>query len=166
MRIEDMLPLIDYKISEGTDYLWPCFGENCRQLHFLDVQGRDFGELVHNRAGDILFIAFTYIDNSKYTAYHWVDPAYREAYSKECETRHIDTNRYDSANLSIELEVEQDALSKISAIYRLEPFDKRILISVDLPEKTIAALTFMAQLNNRSIDDEVCHLLSEYLKKQ
>lgn len=166
MKLEQILPLIEYKISEGTDYLWPCFGEQCWQLSFLDVEGRELGQLVHNRSGEVLFIAFTYVDNSKYTAYHWVEPECKEAYLKECAKREVDINRYDSDNLSIELELQEDVFQKLAAIYKMEIFDKRILVSMELPEKTLESLNLMAQENNRTLDDEVNHLLSEYIKKQ
>lgn len=160
MKLEDILPLIDYSISEATSYLWPCFGNHCRLWSFVDCEGRDFGSCVVNECGQILLISFSFVDNSKYSAYYWLEPKYRQVYLDECKVRQIDPDKYTDGILAIELEESQDVFEKISAIYKLAPFDKSILLSIELSTKHFDALNELALKNGLTLEQQIHNIIS------
>ena len=133
--LKDFLEAIDYRITEGSEYGWKCYGEN---THRIERQSGD------NHLGNTVTCVFDtkehFVyeleawDNANNRVYRWIHPDYIKAYKKACKKHDVRfENAFDDVNF-IDLDVESDILEKVTAITNDEPYDERVQIEVDFAE--------------------------------
>jgi hypothetical protein len=88
ITIKHFLEVTDYKISEGSEYLWDNFGPRCRRLEYWD--GDSFNtSILYDTATQKVYQMETH-DYTEPASYRWTCPEYVESFLKENENRGID----------------------------------------------------------------------------
>jgi hypothetical protein len=90
MKLKKILKLFDYRISEGSEFLWDCFGPNAR---YLDFNGPDSMQNSVGVVYDTITTKVYQIDfccESVDDVYTWVDPEYEVAHHRECTARNVE----------------------------------------------------------------------------
>lgn len=163
MQLKDFLETIDYRITEGSDYQWNCFGFHA---HYLDHWN---GE----QNGASLSVCFDKQDQTVYQvdahdyqnkrSYRWTNPAFEQAFKAECAERNCTDEAYEDVKF-IELESEDDWLTKARAIFLGEEYDTRVTMAVDFTDEEL--LTYMKAAHDRDItfNQFVEEALAEALK--
>lgn len=133
--------MIEYKITEGESYYWPCFGSNSR---IIDYRSQDrvnevSASLVFDSVDQTCYQAEVY-DYSTDNFYRWTHPEFVDRYKAECAARNIEFSQAFDDKEFVDLEVADDFLEKGSAIVRGLPYDERISIPVDIPEDVLFEL--------------------------
>lgn len=67
---------------------------------------------------------------------------------------------------NVVLEVMEDILEKLSAIAKHEPYDPRILISVDMSPEELEKITYAAMHAGMSVEDFIIKAVEEKIKKE
>lgn len=165
ITIKDFMECIDYRVSEGSDYGWNCFGPNSHQLDFWNGKhGGDGGASV-----SIVFDTKTQVvyqmeawDNDADRAYRWINPLWVGAYTLETNTRGIPFDDAGDINF-IDLEETQDMLKKARAIAKGEEYDTRVTISVELEDDVAYAIMKLAHEADLTFNLYVERLLRDYI---
>jgi hypothetical protein len=145
ITLKDFMQVTDYRITEGSDYGWSCYGNNA---YTLDSWNGD------NDKGHSIVVTFDRVTQEVYEAqihdyrnergYRLFNPAYKAAHDAEAESRNVSHKEaWDEVDY-VDLDVDSDFMEKAAAVVADEDYDTRIKISVDLPEEDLFALMKMA----------------------
>jgi hypothetical protein len=151
ITIKEWMELVDYKITEGGDYGWQCFGPNAYRL--------DSWNGVHGKGGYSFSIVFSTksqkvyeVSTCDYTndrAYRMINPDYVKKHIKEAKARNVNLNEaWDDVDY-VDLDVVDDFIQKCLAIRAGEDYDTRVQVPVDFSDEEL--LHYMKIAHERDI---------------
>jgi hypothetical protein len=164
ITIKDFMEVVDYRITEGSDYLWKCFGPNVHSLDCWngDHEGFSVGIVFDTKTTTVY--KFEAHDYSKQNSYRWVHPDWREIYENEAKNRGVDnTQAYDDVTY-IDIDLAEDILEKASCIVAGIDYDERIRVPLDLPDSILNKLFRLAHEQDITLNELVENILREELK--
>jgi hypothetical protein len=146
ITMREFMELVDYKITEGSSYLWNCYGHNAYCL--------DSWNGVHGKGGYSFSIVFStktqkvyevsVCDYTNDRAYRMINPNYIKKFNKENVIRGLDRNcAWDDIKF-IDLETVDDFIQKALAIKAGESYDTRVELPLELDDETSFKLMKMA----------------------
>ncbi len=166
MNIQQVFNAISYRIVESTPFLYHCFGANePRSYSFSNKNNEPCGSFVADAAGRVyeLSVDNGAYDDDKTRCYRWVDPDFEEALFAEIREHDSDpTIAWDEVKY-IEIEVEEDILTKTQAICNGLIFDTRIITPVDLTDQEFLMISKMAHERDITLNQMVEHIISEVI---
>jgi hypothetical protein len=166
ITVKDFLEVIDYKITEGSEYLWDCYGIN---VHRLEHQGENIHtgntvSCIFDTKNQMIYELQAW-DNSNDRIYRWIHPDYIKAHEKCCEEHNVDMkNALDNINF-IDLEVEEDILEKSKSIFNNQSYDERIMISIEMTDSELAKVARAAHELNITLNDFFEKALIDFVKQ-
>lgn len=148
---------IQYKVTEGSDYCWDCYGPTAHS--FDSWNGR------HDDGGYTITTVFDKQDQTVYQmeawdytnqrCYRWINPDFIDAYKAECKHRGIDfENAFDDIDF-IDLETEEDILSKARAIAAGEEYDTRVEVPLRMDDDQLFELMKQAHEQDKTLNQLV-----------
>jgi hypothetical protein len=149
ITIKQFFETIDYKISEGSEYLWSCFGTNCRSVGYWNDlhDGVSFDCLYDTKTQTVYQVQAH--DYANQRSYRWTHPDYVQAYRAEAEERGADVKEaYDDVNYT-DLELAEDWLDKAGKIFRGEEYSTKVSVPLDISDSVLFAM--MKQAHERDI---------------
>jgi hypothetical protein len=166
ITLQKFFETINYRISEGGDYGWNCYGPNAHQLSAWNG--------VHGKGGwsaNIVFSTKTQkvyeVDICDYTndrAYRVINPSKREKFQAESSQRgELGNQAWDDVDY-IDLEVEEDWLEKASAIIAGKDYDTRIQVPVDFTDEELLKYMKLAHEQDMTFNEFVTTALQEAIK--
>lgn len=83
ITLKDYFEAVDYRITEGGDYQWHCYGQNPYMLDAWngDLDGASAHVVFDTKTQEVYEVSVC--DYTKNEAFRWVNPAYFEALKKE-----------------------------------------------------------------------------------
>lgn len=166
MLLKDFLECIDYRITEGSEYLWNCFGNNTYQLDSWngDTDGNTIC-VVFDKKTQVVYEMQAW-DHARRRTYRWIHPDYIDAVKAEYARRNLDfTVSIDNEHF-VDLDVEADILEKASAISKNEEYDTRIQLELTLDDTEMFTLMTMAHERDLTLNQMVEHILTEMINKE
>jgi hypothetical protein len=163
ITIKDFMEVVDYRITEGSDYLWKCFGPNVHSLDCWngDHEGFSVGIVFDTKTTTVY--KFEAHDYSKQNSYRWVHPDWREIYENEAKNRGVDnTQAYDDVTY-IDIDLAEDILEKASCIVAGIDYDERIRVPLDLPDSVLNKLFRLAHEQDITLNEYVENILKAEL---
>ena len=154
---------VDYRITEGSDFGWRCFGPNtyCLDSWNGEQDGYSVGIIFDTKNQTVY--KFEAHDYSKENSYRWVHPDWREIYNNDAKNRGVDNKQaYDDVNF-IDLEVAEDMLEKVRAIVNGEDYDTRIQVPLDLPDSLLNKLFRLAHEQDVTLNEYIETILKAEL---
>jgi hypothetical protein len=131
ITLKDYIEAIEYRITEGSEYTWKCFGPNAR---YLDSHGPDLNQdysisAVFDSMDQTVYCvdAWDYRTNR---TYRWINPNYINAVKAESKKNNIDFYESYDGEKYIDIDVEEDILEKINAIVNGKEYDSRVKVPV------------------------------------
>jgi len=166
MTIKDFLEVINYRITEGSEYCWRCYGDNAHTLDYWSgVSDGESASIIFDTETQLVYET-TVSDYSSENSYRWIHPDYVEANKLECKQRGLTFGEaYDNVNF-IDLEVEEDFLEKARAIVNNEEYDTRVLIPLELSDSEIFTLMKLAHERDITLNQFIVELLEEVIKNE
>lgn len=161
ITIKDFMETVDYRITEGSEFGWQCFGPNthCLDCWNGDYEGFSIG-IVFDTKNTTVY-KFEAHDYSKGNSYRWVHPDWKEIYEKEAKNRGVDNSQaYDDVKY-IDVDLAEDILEKASCIVAGIDYDERIKVPLDLPESLINKLFRIAHDRDITLNELVEDILKE-----
>jgi hypothetical protein len=161
ITLKDFMETIDYKITEGSEYCWQCFGPNAYRL---DSWNQD-----HNgHTVSILFDTRTHVvyetnayDYKHNRAYRLINPIYKSAHENEAAERGVNADEaWDEVNY-VDLETAEDFLEKARAIVSGEDYDTRVAVPLTLDKDQMYELMTMAHERDVTLNQMVEALLRD-----
>lgn len=138
ITLKDYIEAIEYRITEGSEFSWKCYGPNAR---YLDCSGPELNQdysihAVFDSKDQTVYAieAWDYRNNREY---RWINPEYVSEHRKECKKNNIDPSETFDGNKFIDLEVPEDILGKINAIVNGQDYDSRVQVPVEFSDQEL-----------------------------
>jgi len=167
ITLKQWLELCEYKITEGSEYQWWCFGKN---VQTLDSWNGD------NENGYSLVIQFDRVDQTVYSveihdylnrqAYRIIHPDHLDAYKNECNSRGICFSEATDEYNFIDLDVDEDFMEKASVIIAGKVYSEKIMMPLTLPDNLMLQLCMLAHNEDVTLNEYVTMMLKEFIKEK
>lgn len=165
ISLKDFLETVEYRITEGSDYGWNCFGEYVHNLSYWsgDQDGQSLNVLFDTQNQTVYQVeAHDYLNRR---SYRWTNPDYIDAYKQAVKTNEIDDLAYDGVKYT-DLDVAEDWLEKARAIYLQRDYDTRVSVPLELPDNEIFQLMKMAHEQDVTLNELVEQILRDEIDKR
>lgn len=151
ITMKEWMELVDYKITEGSEYMWGCYGPNAYRL--------DSWNGVHGTGGFSFSIVFSTKTQKVYEvsaydytndrAYRMINPKNKEKHRKEALARDVNFNEAWDCVEYVDLDVDDDFIQKCLAIRAGEDYDTRVQVPVDFSDEEL--LQYMKMAHDRDM---------------
>lgn len=143
------MEICDYKITEGSEYCWQCFGPNAYRLDsWNQEQDGHTVSIIFDTRTHVVYEAAAY-DYQRNRAYRLINPDFKLAHDNEATERDVDINQaWDDVNY-VDLDVVDDFIQKAVAIVNDEDYDTRVSVPVDFTDEEL--LTYMKMAHDRDM---------------
>ena len=159
------MEMVQYRITEGSNYGWQCFGYNAYTLTSWDGdQGGSSFNITFDTSDQTVFMIEAH-DFSNNRAYRWFAPTYQSQYMQEVTGRGITDEAWEDVRY-VDLEVLDDWFEKATAIYNKEPYDQRVQMPIDFTDEEL--LKYMKAAHekdmtfNQFVEEALRHAIDEY----
>jgi hypothetical protein len=166
ITIKEWMELVDYKITEGSDYGWGCYGPNSFTL--------DSWNGVHGKGGYSFSIVFSTKSQKVYEvsmcdytndrAYRMINPKFQKKHAKEAESRNVNLNEAWDGVEYVDLDVLDDFIQKALAIKAGESYDTRVQVPVDFSDEDLLQYMKMAHERDMTFNEFVEEALRHALE--
>lgn len=147
------MEIVNYRITEGSDYQWQCFGHNAYRLDSWNGEqdGHTVSVLFDTQTQEVYQVeAFDYANER---AYRMTNPDYKADFDAECEDREIIDcawERDDGTTVEyVDIDVVEDFVEKARAIVAGEVYDTRVKVPVEFTDDEL--LTYMKMAHERDM---------------
>ncbi len=162
ITLKEWMEVVDYRITEGDDYTWHCFGDTAKPYSLSswngDHDGWSFNIIFDTGTQEVYMVeACDYKHNR---AYRMINPDWQQAYRDYAKTHnpeYVDT-AWDGVDF-VDLESDDDWFQKALAIRAGEDYDTRVSIPIDLPEHELMVLFKAAHERDMSFNQFVEEVL-------
>ena len=149
ITLKEWMELVDYRITEGSDYGWRCYGHD---VHMLDSwngeqDGHSFTVIFDTKTETVYEVQAH--DYSRNRAYRLINPEFTSSHELESKGRGIEINNaWDDVDY-IDLDVVDDFIQKGLSIRDGEEYDTRVQIEVNFDDAEL--LEYMKIAHDRDI---------------
>lgn len=165
MTMQRWMETVGYRITEGSDYGWQCYGPDAFMLDSWNGEqdGHSFTIIFDTRDQTVYEIQAHDYPNQR--AYRWVAESWRAAMQAEAATRSVlEKQAWDDVDY-VDLEVLNDMFEKITAIKAGVPYDTRVQVPIDLPDADLFMLMKMAHERDITLNQMVEIVLRAAIEK-
>ena len=160
------MELVDYRITEGSEYCWNCYGSNAYNLSYWnqDHDGHSFCITFDTRTHEVYEVQAC--DYKHDRAYRLINPDYKDEYNNESVDREINPNEaWDNVDY-VDLEVDDDFIQKSLSILSGEDYDTRVSVPVDFSDDELLKYMKMAHDRdmtfNEFVEEALRSMIDEY----
>lgn len=163
ITLKQFLETVNYRITEGYEYQWRCYGDRAYGLESWDGEqdGASFSVIFDQINQTVYQVEAHDLGNSR--AYRMINPQYAKAHADECASKGIDDVAYDGVKF-VDLETVEDFLEKATAIFNGEEYDTRVSVPVDLPDDTLFKLMKQAHERDITLNQHMENVLREVIE--
>ena len=149
ITMKEFMELVDYRITEGSNYGWQCYGDNAYMMDSWNGEqdGHSFTVIFDTKDQTVYEVqAHDYVHDR---AYRMINEDFLKKMKKESKRR--DVNRAEAWDdvRYIDLEVDDDFIQKCLAIRAGEDYDTRVSIPLDFSDEEL--LQYMKMAHERDI---------------
>ena len=168
ITMKEWMELVDYKITEGGEYGWECYGPNSYTLDSWNgvhgTGGYSFSIVFSTKSQKVYEVSMCDYTNNR--AYRMINPNNVEKHRKEAKSKSVLANQaWDDVDY-IDLEVDDDFIQKSLAIKAGEPYDTRVEVEIELEEDIQLELMKMAHERDITLNQMVEEILQGMIDKQ
>lgn len=167
ITMKEWMELVDYKITEGSDYGWQCYGDRAYQL--------DSWNGLHDNGGFSFCITFDTVNHTVYEvqahdytnqrAYRMINPDHAKRHKKEAKRRGSNKNEaWDEVDY-VDLEVDDDFIQKCLAIKAGEDYDTDVCVPLDLPDDLLMFAFKAAHEANLTFNEWMNQMLRDFVNR-
>ncbi len=167
IEMKQFFEAVGYRITEGSDYGWQCYGSNSHQLSAWNgIQG-DGGwsaNIVFSTKSQKVY-EVEVCDYTNNRAYRMINTKYKAKHDAEAGERSVLGNQaWDDVDYT-DLETEEDFLEKLQAIVAGEEYDTRVSVPIDFSDDELLKYMTMAHERdmtfNAFIEEALRHAINE-----
>jgi len=165
ITLKEFMEVVDYKITEGSDYCWDCYGPNAYRLDSWnqDQEGHSVS-IVFDTRTHVVYEATAY-DYARGRAYRLINPDFTNAHREEAESRDVVENQaWDDVNY-VDLDVDDDFIQKALAIVADEDYDTRVDVPIDLDRDTLFGLMTMAHEQDITLNQLIENIIRQEIDR-
>jgi hypothetical protein len=150
LTIKQWMELVDYRITEGGEFGWRCYGPNAYRLDswngLQNDGGYSFGMVFDTQTQEVYEVEAADYTNNR--AYRIINSNYREAYNREALEHNCADYAWDDVKFT-DLEVDEDFVQKGRAIIEGKNYDTRVSLPLEFTNEEL--LKYMKIAHDRDI---------------
>ena len=153
ITLKQWLETCNYRITEGSEYGWQCFGHDAYRLDSWngDQEGHTIS-IVFDTRTQVVYEASAY-DYKRERAYRMTNPEYKAAFDAECNNRDVLDMAWEKDDGTpvkyVDIDVVEDFIEKAYAICNDQEYDTRVQIQVNFSDEEL--LEYMKIAHDRDI---------------
>jgi hypothetical protein len=167
ITMKEWMELVDYKITEGSDYGWQCYGPNAYCLDSWNgvhgVGGYSFSIVFSTKSQKVYEVSMCDYTNDR--AYRMINPKNQEKHRKEALARDVNLNEAWDCVDYVDLDVVDDFIQKALAIRAGETYDTRVQVPVDFSDEELLQYMKLAHERdmtfNELVEEALRHAIAE-----
>jgi hypothetical protein len=140
ITLNEWMELINYRVAEGSEYCWKCFGKNAYVMHTGDDNEKTWDTTIIFDLVTKEVYSVQLHDYKHGRAYRIIAPAYKKQYNKEASKREFNQKEAWEGIDYIDLEQDYDLLTKCKAMQDGIEYDTRVSISSTIPNDVLFEL--------------------------
>ena len=147
ITLKDFIEAVDYRVTEGSDFTWHCFGDEARPYTLSawnqEQDGWSFNITFDTGTQEVYMVEAC--DYKRQRAYRLINPDHVEAYkdyAKKHNPEYVD-QAWDDVNYT-DLEVDDDWIQKALSIKSGEDYDTQISVPIDIPDDELFKFMILA----------------------
>jgi hypothetical protein len=165
ITLKEYFELIEYRVTEGSDYGWDCYGPDTHMISswngIHDKGGYSFNCVFDTNTQTVYEVEVCDYTNSR--AYRMINPDYADKHRAEALDREIDLNQaWDDVNY-VDLDVVDDFIQKCLAIRAGEEYDTRVSMPLTLDDDRLFDLMKLAHEKDVTLNTLVEQMLQEFI---
>jgi hypothetical protein len=168
ITMKEWMELVDYKITEGGDYGWSCYGPNAYTLDSWNgvhsTGGYSFSIIFSTKTQKVYEVSMCDYTNNR--AYRMIAENKQEKHRTEALARDVNLNEAWDDVEYIDLDVDDDFIQKALAIRAGESYDTRVQVPVDFSDEELLQYMKLAHERdmtfNELVEEALRHAISEY----
>lgn len=166
MNLKDFMEVVEYRITEGSEFLWHCFDETAYTLTAWngDHDGWSFNVTFSTESQEVFLVEAC--DYKRQRAYRFFNPDHKAAYFKYAgkHNKEYMNQAWDNVDF-VDLEEESDWLDKARSIVADKDYDNRVSVPLDLSDEEMLQLMTMAHERDITLNQFVENILWEVIRK-
>lgn len=116
ITIKDFVTAVRFRIGEGAEHLWECFGPEASILDWVKDDNSASGGIVYDSKTHVVYEATAW-DTRSEQVWRWNNPAFKKAYRRESKARGHDPDiAYD--RVKFQDVPPSELMSRLSALVR------------------------------------------------
>ena len=164
--LREWMEIADYRITEGSDYCWNCYGQKAYQLSSWNGEQDGFSFGIVFDTFDQTVYEVEVCDYANNRAYRIINPAVRNEHSSEADNRDINFNEaWDDVNW-VDLETDDDFISKCLSIKAGEEYDDKVEVPLTLDDDDLFELMKLAHKRNITLNQLVEDILRQAIEER
>lgn len=159
------MEICNYRITEGSDYQWECYGPNAYTLDSWngDQDGHSFSIYFDTKTQEVYEVQIHDYRNQR--AYRMINPEFAKKHKKEAKRREVEYKEaWDDVNY-IDLEVDDDWIQKALAVEAGEVYDTRVSVPLVLDRDQMYDLMTLAHERDMTLNELVEFVVREEIKR-
>ena len=166
ITMKEWMELVDYKITEGSDYGWTSYGPNAYTLDSWNGihgdGGYSFSIVFSTKSQKVYEVSICDYTNNR--AYRMINPKNVEKHRKEAEHKSVLANQaWDDVDY-VDLDVVDDFVQKCLAIRAGEQYDTRVQIEVNFLDNELARYMKLAHEQDITFNQLVENALQQAIE--
>lgn len=165
ISLKDFMEVCNYRITEGSNYGWSCYGHDAYTLDSWNGVQDGYGLTIifDTKTQEVYEVqAHDYLYNR---AYRLINPNYKDQYYAEACNRNVDTREAWDDVRYIELEVDSDFLEKAQSIIDGVDYDTRVQLEIELDDDLMFFAMRMAHDQDITFNQLVEQILTLEINK-
>lgn len=159
IKIKNYLSAVNYKIHEGYEYLWKCFGDNVYSLEYFEEDIFSCSCVFDTKTSNVYVLEFWNYKTGQ--CFRWIDSSKEQDYINECNKRNLKFEEaIDGKNF-----VQCNSNSILNLISDSVGVDKKENIEINLTEKETFELMKRAHELDITFNELVEDILWEAIEK-
>jgi hypothetical protein len=163
--MKEFMELVNYRITEGGDYGWKCYGNDayCLDSWNGDQDGHSLSIIFDSKDQTVYEVqAHDYLHQR---AYRMINPDFVKKNKKEAKRRDVNKDEaWDDVNY-VDLDVDDDFIQKCLSITAGEDYDTRVQVPLDLDRDTMYELMQQAHEQDITLNQLVERILTDVIDR-
>ena len=164
ITLKDYMECISYRVTEGNEYLWDCYGPNSYSLDSGSNYGDNTVSVVFDKNTQEVYQMEAW-DFANRRTYRWINPDYIDALKAEHMKRGFPFESSIEDEKFVDLDSTKDMLEKAKAISNGEEYDTRVTIELNFEDDELFLMMKMAHEMDLSFNKFVEHILEDAIAR-
>jgi hypothetical protein len=166
ITMKEWMELVDYKITEGGEYGWQCYGPNAYTLDSWNgvhgVGGYSFSIVFSTKTQKVYEVSMCDYTNDR--AYRMIVENKQAKHRKESQSRAVNLNQaWDDVDY-VDLDVDDDFFQKALSIVAGDDYDTRVSVPIDMGDAELLKYMMLAHEQDITFNELVTKALTEAIK--
>ena len=165
ITMKEWMELVDYRITEGSEFGWSCYGPNAYALDSWNgghgKGGYSFSIVFSTKTQKVYEVSMCDYTNDR--AYRMIAENKQDKHRKEAMELGVNLNQAWDGVDYVDLEVDDDFIQKALAIRAGEDYDTDITVPIDLPDDLLMFAFKAAHEANLTFNEWMNQMLRDFV---